>query len=306
LEHGKTVIVLSRSERLSKEFIETSVAPHIHAIGVVASYVNGTIPDTSISKNEVRIGKGRILAFPANPDTARSYEGEVVLDEFAFHQDARKIYEAVAPSITRGYSLSIISTPNGQQGAYYELANEAGLVDGRVNGTRWSAHKTDVHQAIEQGCRDRFGNPLQAEELRAGCLDEEMYLQEYCCQFLSIASQWISPELFGANVDEEAHHSYPVGEYDRNLYAGWDVARNKDLSVIWFLERVGDVSVTRGVIEYRNVPTTDQTAEMDKLMPLVRRLVMACPVKIVPVEMRENSSEEGFESCRQRGTNRKR
>src|ERR1019366_8675057 len=134
--------------------------------------------------------------------------------------------------------------------------------------------KTDVHQAIEQGCRDRFGNPLQAEELRAGCLDEEMYLQEYCCQFLSIASQWISPELFGANVDEEAHHSYPVGEYDRNLYAGWDVARNKDLSVIWFLERVGDVSVTRGVIEYRNVPTTDQTAEMDKLMPFVRRLVI--------------------------------
>jgi phage FluMu gp28-like protein len=45
-----------------------------------------------------------------------------VLDEFAFHQDARAIYQAIAPSIARGYTLEIISTPNGQQGVYYDLA----------------------------------------------------------------------------------------------------------------------------------------------------------------------------------------
>jgi phage FluMu gp28-like protein len=52
-----------------------------------------------------------------------------VLDEFAFHLDARKVYEAIEPSITRGYSLEIISTPNGQQGEYHKLAKAAGLVD---------------------------------------------------------------------------------------------------------------------------------------------------------------------------------
>jgi len=36
---------------------------------------------------------------PANPDTARSYEGDVLLDEYGFHQDARKIYEAVSPPL---------------------------------------------------------------------------------------------------------------------------------------------------------------------------------------------------------------
>ena len=62
----------------------------------------------------------------ANPDSARSYEGDVVLDEFAFHLDARKVYEAIEPSITRGYSIEIISTPNGQRGEYYKLAKAAG------------------------------------------------------------------------------------------------------------------------------------------------------------------------------------
>jgi phage FluMu gp28-like protein len=273
LREAKTIIVLSRSERLSKEFVERSVAPHVRALGVIAEFINGSVPETSIFKQEVRIGRGRILAFPANPDTARSYEGDVLLDEFAFQRDARKIFEAIEPSITRGFSLSIISTPNGQQGSYFELAKEAGLVDGFEQSTRWSAHKTDIYQAVQQGCLDRFGNPLIIDQLRQGCLDEEMWQQEYGCQFLSIASQWISPELFEANISSEANASYPLGSY-RNLYAGWDVARNKDLSVIWLMERVGDVSWTRGVVEMKNVPTPDQIAEARRLMPMIRRLVI--------------------------------
>ena len=45
------------------------------------------------------------------------------------------------------------------------------------------------------------------------------------------------------------------------MYAGWDVARNRDLSVIWLLELVGDVTWTRGVIEMRNLPTPDQVRQ---------------------------------------------
>src|SRR5262249_43569944 len=45
-----------------------------------------------------------IIALTANPDSARSTEGDVILDEFAFHLDARKIYEAIEPSITRGFA----------------------------------------------------------------------------------------------------------------------------------------------------------------------------------------------------------
>ena len=69
----------------------------------------------------------RIIGLPANPDTARGYSGNIVLDEFAFHGDAHKIYAACFPIITRGYSIEVISTPNGTAGKFYEIAKQAGL-----------------------------------------------------------------------------------------------------------------------------------------------------------------------------------
>jgi phage FluMu gp28-like protein len=276
LESKRNFIVLSRGERQSKEFISESVAPHVRAAGAIADYFNEPFEGSSIFKKEVRFGNGsRIIALPANPETARSYEGDILLDEFAFHLDARRIYEAIAPSIARGYKLSIISTPNGQQGTYYELSKEAGLVDGNVGTKRWSPHKCDIFEAIKQGCSDRFGNPLDAGTLRGDCLDEEMWLQEYCCAFLSIASQWIPPELFAANLSADASlgdaDGEPLPEY-HGLYAGWDIARNKDLSVVWLMQPVGDVSWTRGVMEMRNVPTPEQVRKVSALMPRIRRL----------------------------------
>jgi phage FluMu gp28-like protein len=267
-----TSIVLSRGERQAKQFIAESVAPHVRAVGAVAEFIEADLPASSIHKQEVLFGNGsRIIALPANPDTARSYEGDVTLDEFGFHKDARKIYEAIAPSITRGFSLSVISTPNGQQGAYYELAKEAGLVDGRRTSDRWSAHSTTLLEAIDQGCLDINGKVLEAAEIRLDCMDEDMYLQEYLCQFLSTASQWISPELFEANASEEAITGRPHPEM-RNLFAGWDIARHKDFSVVWFLEQVGDVTITRGVVEFTNEPTPNQSREAAAFMRQCRRM----------------------------------
>lgn len=269
-------IVLSRGERQAKEFITDSVAPHVRAIGVVAEYVDAYMPGTSILTHEVRFGgeNHRIIALPANPDTARSYEGDVTLDEFAFHQNPGEIYAAIGPSITRGYRIKIISTPNGQQGTYYELANAAGLVDGMVRNTNWSSHVCTLAQAIAQGCRDRFGRVLDLATIRADCIDEDTWLQEYNCAFLSIGSQWIPPELFQSCVDASANDGYPVGEYRKTLYAGWDVARNRDLSVVWLLEMVGDVSVTRGVVEFSNMPTPEQKREARGLMRHCARMLI--------------------------------
>ena len=244
-------------------------------MGILASHYQGYIPQTSIYKQECELCNGsRLVALTANPDSARSYEGDVVLDEFAFHLDARKVYEAIEPSITRGYSLEIISTPNGQQGEYYKLAKAAGLVDDPPEpNCEWSAHRTDIYQAIAEGCRDRYGEPLKLETVRAGCLDNEMWAQEYCCRFVSLASQWIAPELFEANVSVEATTGYPAPGL-RELYGGWGVARSKDLSVIWLNELVGDVSCTRGVVELSGTPTPIQLEEARALMPMIRRMAI--------------------------------
>lgn len=273
LQRRTTWIFLSKGERQSRMLME-KVQEHIQSCGLVSQmnesqFFEGTL----IKQLEVRFPNGSVIyGLPANPDTARGYTGNVTLDEFAFHADAEKIYTALYPITTRGYGLEVISTPNGQQGKYFEIAKGAGLVDGaRSKDNRWSAHKTSIYEAAEQGLK------VDLDQLRGG-VDEETWRQEFCCEFLSAASEWISLTLFQSCVSSEAsaqldssvaiQHS-PLAE---RLYAGWDIARNRDLSVIWLSELVGDVTWTRGVIEMRNMPTPDQVKEVKALLPLIRRI----------------------------------
>jgi phage FluMu gp28-like protein len=292
LERRRTWVLLSKGERQSKLLME-KVADHIKAMGIAASFhENSYFEGTQIKQLETRFPNGSVIyGLPANPDTARGYSGDVSLDEFAFHADAEKIYSALYPTITRGYGIEVISTPNGQQGKYYELAKAVGLVEWGVGsresgigaGVRrptdssaqtfalrqpWSAHRVTILDAVAQGLK------IDIEALRAG-VDDDTWRQEYCCEFLSSAEQWIPQELFQQCVSSEA--SVVLGALsfasdsrlptpDSRLYAGWDIARNRDLSVIWLSELVGDVTWTRGVIEMRNVPTPTQMDEARALL----------------------------------------
>src|SRR5207249_1731645 len=210
-------------------------------------------------------------------------------DEFAFHNDADRIYAALYPTITRGYNLEVISTPNGQQGKFFELAQAAGLGEGKpvgrhadqqsclpavmpgAQGVNWSGHWCDIYEAVRQGLN------IDLKLLRAG-VDDEAWRQEFCCEFISSSSQWISPALLQMNVSSDASMDLPrhfqvsnPGARD-TLYAGWDIARHHDLSVIWLSELVGDVTWTRALIEMRNLPTPDQVRQARAIMPLVRRM----------------------------------
>ena len=185
--------------------------------------------------------RSRIIGLPANPDTARGYTGHIVLDEFAFHGDARKIYAACFPIITRGYSIEVISTPNGTGGKFYEIAKAAGLVQSpesevrspksshpalraaivgdegtpdlglRTSDSPWSGHRVDIYDAVAQGL------PANIELLRSGCDDEETWLQEYGCQFLSDAQNYIPVELISTCVHEEASTEWVLGSGDWGL-----------------------------------------------------------------------------------------
>jgi phage FluMu gp28-like protein len=220
LEKKSTWIFLSKGERQSRLLME-KVQEHIQSCGIVAQACESTFFEgTLIKQLEVRFANGSVIyGLPANPDTARGYTGHVTLDEFAFHTDADKIYTALYPTITRGYGLEVISTPNGHQGKFYELARAAGLLDGptpsppaplprgeggpqgRVRG--WSAHSCDIYEALRQGLK------INLELLRAGCEDEATWQQEFGCQFVSTAENFFPPELLAACLSAEASTDFP-------------------------------------------------------------------------------------------------
>ena len=102
-------VILSRGERQAKEAIEEGVKRHCQALGsIVRSHETDYRTDGATYRaQEVEFpGGSKITALPANPDTARGFSANVFLDEFAFHQDSRKIWTALFPVISAGHKLA--------------------------------------------------------------------------------------------------------------------------------------------------------------------------------------------------------
>ncbi|MCP4697225.1 MAG: terminase, partial [Gammaproteobacteria bacterium] len=174
----------------------------------------------------------KLIALPASPDTARGYSANVFPDEFARHQNSRKIWGALYPVISTGYKLRTASTGNGKANKFYEL----------MSGTdsRWSRHSVDIHQAVADGL------PRDIDELREGLNDEDMRAQEYCNEWLDEAGAWLSFDLINSVEHDDAGISSKY--MGTPVYIGNDIARRNDLWVAWVWEPVGDVFWTREIV----------------------------------------------------------
>jgi phage FluMu gp28-like protein len=240
-------VILSRGERQAKEAMEEGCKRHLQAINIAVEVLE--IPWNAATKAlEILLpGGSRITALPANPDTARGFSANVLLDEFAFHQDSRKIWQALFPVVSAGYQLRVISTPNGKGNKFYELMTDFDL------DTVWSRHRVDIYQAVAQGL------PRNIAELKAGINDADAWKQEYELQWLDEASAWLDYDLIDRCEDEAAtveRASSPLlnnGLEARSTFIGVDIGARHDLFVIWVLEAVGDVLWTREVIARQRI-----------------------------------------------------
>jgi phage FluMu gp28-like protein len=286
IAHPTLWIVLSRGERQSLEFME-KVRQHARAMRLIGAKLETSLfENTDILKHEVKFANGsRIIGLPANPDTARGYTGNMILDEFAFHQHDREIWAAAFGRVTRGdLKLRVVSTPNGQRGKYYELAKQTGLVTrdsglGKAAGaaspesrvaspesrSAWSGHWCDVHTAVAEGC------PIDVAFLRSAAGDIETWQQEYECAFLSASDTYIPVDMIAACEHPQASRALPAGweagASHRELYFGYDVARVHDLAVLAVVERVGDVFWTRALVEMADTKFSTQEKVLGDFIP---------------------------------------
>lgn len=241
LEKKTLWVLLSKGERQSKELME-KVQMHAKAVNLALEAVESDfkVEKESYKMLELNLPNGsRIIALPANPDTARGFSGNVVLDEFAFHKDSKLIWSALYPTITRGYKLRVISTPNGVGNQYEKLVNDP------ENG--WSKHEVDIYRAKDEGL------DLDIEALHKEAGSEDTWLQEYCCKFLDEASSYLTYELIdGCSVGKVLHNIPDNISPEAELYLGYDIARKKHLSVIWLMEKLGEKYKTICVKEMHN------------------------------------------------------
>jgi phage FluMu gp28-like protein len=292
-------VMLGAGEGQTQEWINQARV-HAQAIDAAAKLISGREEGTDgkdYLKLELRFPNGaRILGLPANPRTARGHSANVILNEFAFHQDSRQIWRAVFPTVTRGYRLVIITTPNGKNNKAYDMW----IAD---NG--YAKHQITIHDAIAQGLvlRNEEGKPCTPEELKHALADDEAWAQEYLLEFLDEVSAWLTYELISQVEAAECVKTPPwVGELinmaemlfkihvrsgkeppvtpedamknilapvlSGELYLGMDIARTRDLSVIWLDQKVNTVLAAEAVIELRKAPFFVQKFILGALLSL--------------------------------------
>ena len=260
-------VILSRGERQAREAMEEGVKRHLRTLQRAHEYAESNdLGASEVKVLEVRLPGGScVTALPANPDTARGFSANVLLDEFAFHADSRKIWAALFPVISAGKKLRVVSTPNGKANKFHELMTDPEeLAEGK---NPWSRHVVDIHQAVADGL------PRDVDLLRRGLGDPDAWAQEFELQWLDTASAWLPYDLLAGAEDERAGD--PQGFTGGPAFIGNDIAARRDLWVAWVWERVGDVLWTREVRSLRRASFAAQAAALDELVERYRPVRIA-------------------------------
>ena len=257
-------VILSRGERQAREAMSEGVKRHAQAYGAALTDMDYEFEGgEGVKYKALEVAfpnDSRITALPANPDTARGFSANVLLDEFAFHQDSRAIWRALFPVISAGWKLRVVSTPNGKNNKFYELMTAEDSI--------WSRHSVDIYQAVADGL------PRNIEELRAGIADEDAWAQEYELKWLDEALAWLPYDLIASCEHERAGDPE---RYEGNpVFIGNDIAARNDLWVAWVVEPIGDVLWTREIKALKRATFAEQDATMDELFRRYRvaRLAM--------------------------------
>ena len=220
-------LVMSAGQRQSDEWMLKALAVARACEAGLAGTKDAGAAKFTASASEIRFANGsRILSLPANPDTARGYSANLVLDEFAMHEADREVWAAIFPTITNELSgqkkIRVVSTPKGRGNKFAELWEEGGA--------QWSRHKVTLDDAIAAGLR------VDKAALREGVADEDIWRQEYFCEFLANDTTYFPLDLIRACERIPAPEAPP----DAPRFIGVDIGRAHDLTAIAELAAVGE------------------------------------------------------------------
>ena len=242
----------------------------------------------------------RIHSMSSNPDAQAGKRGSRVFDEFPLHKDPRKLYAIGKPGITWGGQMEIISTHRGSHNFFNrEIVEDA---KGK-NKKRISLHTVTLQDALEQGflwkLQMKLAEPflsdgvLREDDLdedtyellhcdestyfdiqRAEAPDEESFQQEYMCVPSDDATAFLSYEMIDSccyNLGED--WELDLARINNPLYVGVDIGRDHDLTVIWVVEKVSDVYLTRKIVELKAMRFSEQEKIFYEILKLsnVRR-----------------------------------
>jgi phage FluMu gp28-like protein len=306
---GTTWIIVAASERQALESLAKAKEWAAALQFEIADYTEaaGNIPYSvaRTASTEIKWSNGsRLLALPANPSTIRGYSANLILTEFAFHENPDAIWRAIYPTISnplRGgpKKLRIISTPNGLNNKFAHLWHSIVTPPLNLNlpSTQDSELSTqDLNSSLEIPTKNlklktqnffhtsritihdaiRAGLPLDPTELQSGLNDPEAWSQEYLCEFMDNSTVLLPYDLIEtsesslaterSSLDSLTTSAIPGNGRRPELFAGLDFARKNHLTVLWILERLPASALNLTLNPNLNLPSASGASPNSSLM----------------------------------------
>ncbi len=222
---------------------------------------------------------GRIKVLAANPRTARGFSGDLILDEFAFHEDSNAIWEAAEPILSSNpeFLCRIASTGNGKHNMFYRMASGVGPNDGQffISSAGFKVCRVTRSEAWKMGVKVYDANsrqPVAPGEARAKALDKRAYDQNYECQFNDENMCLLTHELIqqaeraGIPIDDQKWSPVSLARMYRaegELFQGGDIGRNRDISVFAVIEKIGQSKKVIAMLRLSGMRLPAQQAQLD-------------------------------------------
>lgn len=216
--------------------------------------------------------KGRIRVLAASPRTARGFSGDLILDEFAFHENSQAIWEAAEPIISSNpdFLCRIASTPNGKHNMFYRLCNDESVVLRKVP-------RSLAHQQGLKIYHPKTRAVITPDEARALAQDKRAYDQNYECVFADENMALLTYELI-SQAEDLMTGVVCRGEWSGEallricksaigpIFVGVDVGREHDLTVITVGEELENLVKVRGILELQGMRLP---AQLERLKPVL-------------------------------------
>ncbi len=239
---GETTTVISIGEREANEVLLKGKR-HAGVLSRLGSSLSRIDRDAT---NTVEFASGgRIISLP-QVSGARSYSGNVILDEFAYLSHPEAVWDGAAGAVTHGYKLRCLSTPNGVGNLFHQLWETR---DGDV---RFSRHEVTIDRAAKDGLRvdwDQLWTQARG--------DQRVFDQLFRCKFLDGEQQYLPTELINAALEDETEI------FEGEAFAGLDIGRTNDKTTLYVV-RIDD----QGTIWHQRSYTCKRTSneQLDKMV----------------------------------------
>ncbi len=194
LAGGCDTFYIGSNKEMAREYID-AVAMWAKAYGYAASETCEDVfedEDKDIQVFVIYFASGfKVKALSSSPKNLRGMQGNVVIDEAAFHDRFAEVLKAAMALTMWGSKVRIISTHNGDDSPFNEY-----IKDCRAGKKRGSVHTTTIEDACRDGLYQRICQVLGKCQVTGGVWTPEG------------ERQWIQNLLNDTESDEDAQEEY--------------------------------------------------------------------------------------------------